>query len=66
MAPSIDGSVIVPGDVQHSILNMLVEGRSDPSLRMPRERKPLGNEEFNILRVWVEQGALNKCSDRQS
>jgi hypothetical protein len=51
--------VIVPGDSRHSILNILVEGRADPSMRMPHGRKPLNSEEIEVLRVWVEQGARN-------
>jgi len=59
MHGTIYGPVIVPGDSQHSILDMLVEGRADPSMRMPHGRKPLNNEEIEILRVWVEKGAVN-------
>jgi hypothetical protein len=59
MHGTIYGPVIVPGDSMHSILNMLVEGRADPSMRMPHGRKPLKNKEIEILRVWVEQGAVN-------
>lgn len=53
------GPVIVAGNSRHSILNMLVEGRADPSMRMPHGRKALGSEEIEILRLWVEHGALN-------
>jgi hypothetical protein len=53
------GPVIVPGDSRHSILNMLVEGRSDPSMRMPHGREPLGSADIRILRLWVDQGAVN-------
>ena len=59
MRGTIYGPVIVPGDSRHSILNMLVEGRADSSMRMPHGRKPLKAEEIKILRVWVEQGARN-------
>jgi Planctomycete cytochrome C len=59
MNGTIYGPVIVRGDSRHSILNMLVEGRADPSLRMPHGRKPLGTEEIEILRLWVDQGAAN-------
>jgi hypothetical protein len=59
MHGTIYGSVIVPGNSRHSILNMLVEGRADPSMRMPHGRKTLGANEVEILRLWVEQGALN-------
>jgi len=59
MHGTIYGPVIVRGDSQHSILNMLVEGRADSSMRMPHGRKPLSNGEIEILRVWVDQGAIN-------
>jgi hypothetical protein len=52
------GPVIVPGDSRKSILNMLVEGRADASLRMPHQRdEPLTAQEIEILRLWVDQGA---------
>jgi len=54
------GRVIVPGDSRHSILNMLVEGRADPSLRMPHDAKePLSDTDIETLRRWVDQGAKN-------
>jgi len=54
------GPVIVPGDSRHSILNMLVEGRVNASMRMPHERdEPLTPHEIEVLRLWVEQGAQN-------
>jgi hypothetical protein len=59
MHGTIYGPVIVPGDSLHSILNMLVEGRADPSMRMPHGKKPLDTEEIEILRLWVNQGALD-------
>ena len=58
MQGTIYGPVIVPGDSRHSILNMLVEGRADPSMRMPHGRRSLSSEEVEILRLWVEYGAL--------
>jgi len=52
------GPVIVPGDSRRSILNMLVEGRADRSLRMPHKGdEPLPDEEIETLRLWVERGA---------
>ena len=54
------GPVILPGDSSHSILNMLVEGRVDASMRMPHGRdEPLTQGEIEALRLWVEQGARN-------
>jgi hypothetical protein len=59
MHGTIYGSVIVPGNSRHSILNMLVEGRAGPSMRMPHGRKPLSTAEIEVLRIWVDQGAIN-------
>jgi len=58
MQGTLYGPVIVPGNSRKSILNMLVEGRADASLRMPHQRDtPLTAEEIGILRLWVDQGA---------
>jgi len=57
MRGTMYGPVIVPGDSRHSILNMLVEGRADSSMRMPHGRNSLSSEEVEILRLWVEYGA---------
>jgi hypothetical protein len=60
MQGTIYGPVILPGDSRHSILNMLVEGRVDASMRMPHGRaEPLTQREITALRLWVEQGARN-------
>jgi hypothetical protein len=54
------GPVAIPDNSRHSILNMLVEGRVDASMRMPHNRdQPLGVREVEILRLWVDQGANN-------
>ncbi|MGD8852815.1 MAG: hypothetical protein PVI28_10455 [Gammaproteobacteria bacterium] len=56
MKGTIYGPVIVPGDSQHSTLNMVVEGRLNASMRAPY---PLTEAEIAILRLWVDQGAQN-------
>jgi len=57
---SLYGPVIVPGDSRHSVLNMLVEGRADGSLRMPHGAdEPLSDADIETLRRWVDQGAKN-------
>ena len=53
------GSIIKPGDSATSALNMLVEGRADPSIRMPHGKDPLTPDETNLLKLWVDEGALN-------
>lgn len=56
MEGTVYGPVVVPGDSRHSILNMLVEGRIDESMRTPH---PLTEEDIETLRLWVDQGAIN-------
>ena len=60
MQGTLYGPVVIPGNSQQSILNMLVEGRADASMRMPHNRDhPLTDREIEILRLWVDQGANN-------
>lgn len=52
------GPVVLPGDAMSSALIMLVEGRADPSLKMPHgDARPPTSDEVMTLRKWVEQGA---------
>ncbi|KAF0113258.1 MAG: transmembrane region and signal peptide prediction [Rhodospirillaceae bacterium] len=53
------GPIVVPGDAMMSNLNVLVEGRADPRLRMPHNSKRLTRCEIDILRRWVNRGARN-------
>lgn len=53
------GPFVIAGDPFTSTLNMLVEGRADPSIRMPHGRGTLTDREIEILRVWVQEGAKN-------
>jgi len=53
------GEIIIPGDPASSTLMVLVEGRADPSIRMPHGKEPLKPEDINVLRTWIEQGAKN-------
>ena len=50
---------MIPGDPLSSVLTMLVEGRADPSIRMPHGDQPLPESEKKILHDWVAQGAKN-------
>jgi len=57
---SIYGAVIVPGNSRNSALNILVEGRAgDLSRALEIKHKPMTDREIEVLRLWVEQGALN-------
>ena len=54
------GPVVLPGDPLTSVLVMLVEGRVDPSLKMPHgDATTPTAEEILTIRRWVEQGAKN-------
>jgi mono/diheme cytochrome c family protein len=54
------GQVVIPGDPLTSALVMLIEGRADPSLKMPHGgAKPLTSDEIKTIRRWVKQGAKN-------
>ena len=54
------GAVVLPGDPLTSTLVMLIEGRADPSLKMPHgDAKPLDAKDIATIRQWVEQGAKN-------
>ena len=54
------GPVVLPGDPLTSVLVMLIEGRVDPSLRMPHGDATTPTEEQVLtIRRWVEQGAKN-------
>ncbi len=53
------GPIVIPGNSLGSALNMLVEGRADPSIRMPHGKDPLTPEQLETLKLWVDQGAKN-------
>jgi uncharacterized membrane protein len=54
------GPVVLPGDPLTSVLVMLIEGRVDPSLKMPHgNASTLSKDEILTIRRWVEQGAKN-------
>ena len=60
MKGTIFGTVIIPGDSKRSVLNKLTEGRAGEMMRMPHgDAQKLTEEEVALLRLWVNQGALN-------
>ena len=60
MEGSIYGPVIIAGNSQASPLNMLVEGRAgDLMQQMAKRHQPITEQEVTVLRLWVQQGALN-------
>ena len=58
MHGSVYGPIIIAGDSQRSILNMLVEGRAGNVRRnLHNNGNALTDDEIKAFRVWVEQGA---------
>ncbi len=53
------GPLVKPGDAFTSALNMLVEGRAHPSIRMPHGKEKLSSGDVETLKVWVSEGAKN-------
>jgi hypothetical protein len=52
------GPVVLPGEPETSALVMLLEGRADPSIRMPHGDAPQPFEsQVAMIREWIEQGA---------
>jgi hypothetical protein len=54
------GPMVIAGDVEGSNMLVLMEGRADPSISMPHgQQKPVSEEDINIIRLWIKQGAKN-------
>lgn len=53
------GPIVKPGDSLTSVMIMLVEGRADPSIKMPHGKEPLPQDKIDLLKKWVELGAKN-------
>jgi len=54
------GAVIKPGDSFASTLVMLVEGRADPSIKMPFGiNGNLSRDKIDLFKKWIDQGARN-------
>ncbi len=59
MKGTVHGPIVVPGDALTSNLNVLIEGRASPELKMPHARKGLTRWERHLIRAWVNRGAKN-------
>jgi len=53
------GPIVIPGDPFTSNLMVLLEGRADPEIQMPRHRGPLRRGYINVIRRWISEGAKN-------
>jgi hypothetical protein len=55
-----NGPMVIAGDAQGSNILVLMEGRADPSIRMPHGgNQPVSKDDIQTIRLWIEQGARN-------
>jgi len=53
-----NGAMVVPGDSLGSNLIVLMEGRADPSIKMPHgSSDKVAQYEIDAIKAWIEQGA---------
>jgi hypothetical protein len=52
------GPVINPGSAMTSSLYILVSGKDNLTINMPHGKTPLGADELETIRVWIENGAV--------
>ncbi len=57
MQGGVSGPPVIPGDAENSLLVKRIEGRIQPG--MPLNRDPLCEFEIQMIRKWIDQGALN-------
>ena len=54
------GPVIDPGSAQTSSLYNMVSGKENLAISMPHGKEPLSAEEIETIRLWIENGAVEK------
>jgi len=53
-----NGAMVVPGDSMGSNLVVLMEGRADPSIKMPHgSSDKVAQYEIDAIKAWIDQGA---------
>ena len=54
------GPIIVPGNALSSSLVILIEGKADPTIKMPHgSLQILPKSDRDIIKLWINQGAKN-------
>lgn len=54
------GPIIVPGNALSSSLVILIEGKADPTIKMPHgSLQILPESDRDIIKLWINQGAKN-------
>jgi hypothetical protein len=51
------GPVVVAGSAESSTLFRMVAGKTDPEIHMPQAGDSLGDDQIEIVRKWIDQGA---------
>jgi hypothetical protein len=60
MTGTRNGPMIIAGDSLGSNMLVLMEGRADPSIKMPHNKSvSASKEELDTIRRWIDQGAQN-------
>ena len=60
MAGTRNGPMVIAGDSLGSNLLVLMEGRADPSIKMPHgTTEKVSAADINAIRLWIDQGAEN-------
>lgn len=55
-----NGPMVISGDIEGSNILVLMEGRADPSIRMPHgQKQPVSKQDIQSIRLWIKQGARN-------
>lgn len=55
-----NGPMVIAGDSMGSNMLVLMEGRADPSIKMPHGQSVSASKaEIETLRLWIDQGALD-------
>ena len=55
-----NGPMVIPGDSLGSNLVVLMEGRADPSIKMPHgSSDKVAQYQIDAIKAWIDQGAKN-------
>ena len=53
-----NGPMVIPGDSMGSNLIVLMEGRADPSIKMPHgNSEKVAQFQINKIKTWIDEGA---------
>lgn len=60
MKGTFNGPMVIAGDSLGSNMLVLMEGRADPSIKMPHgTSESASKEQLDTIRSWIDQGAQN-------